>query len=200
MEFVVGALAVLGLVAIVARFSPRDASGELQLPRIIDDSIGMWALRRLTGRPTDPAVDPFARFRRPSTVLGRRPDAAARLRARPAEPVVPRAIPTVLRGASEAASDAPLPPAWTTIERRPLDDRPFGSSIRVIPAPPPARWRPRAALQIVALTVCVALGGLAIGAVAGMVSGPAPSDASIPAASPALRADSPAGSPRPSSR
>jgi hypothetical protein len=49
-EFIVGALAALGFLAIVARFIARDASGEVRLPRIVDDSIGMWALRRLSGR------------------------------------------------------------------------------------------------------------------------------------------------------
>lgn len=50
MEFIVGALVVLGFLAIAARFIARDASGEVRLPRIVNDSIGMWALRRLTGR------------------------------------------------------------------------------------------------------------------------------------------------------
>ncbi len=51
MEWLVGALVVLGFLAIIARFLTRDASGEIRLPRIVDDSVGMWALRRLTGRP-----------------------------------------------------------------------------------------------------------------------------------------------------
>ena len=50
MEFLVGALVVLGLLAIVTRFVSRDGSGRIRLPRIVDDSIGMWALRRMTGR------------------------------------------------------------------------------------------------------------------------------------------------------
>ncbi len=45
------AFAVLGFLAIIGRFLARDASGEIRLPRVVDDSIGMWALRRLTGRP-----------------------------------------------------------------------------------------------------------------------------------------------------
>jgi hypothetical protein len=49
-ELVVGALAVLGFLAILTRFVTRDASGEIRLPRVVDDSIGMWALRRVTGR------------------------------------------------------------------------------------------------------------------------------------------------------
>ena len=50
MELIVGVLVVLGFLAVVTRFFARDASGEIRLPRIVDDSIGMWALRRITGR------------------------------------------------------------------------------------------------------------------------------------------------------
>lgn len=50
MELIVGALVVLGFLAILTRFLPRDASGGAVLPRIVDDSIGMYVLRRLTGR------------------------------------------------------------------------------------------------------------------------------------------------------
>ena len=49
-EVVVGALVIIALIAIVVRFLPRDAAGEPVLPRIIDDSIGLWMLRRMTGR------------------------------------------------------------------------------------------------------------------------------------------------------
>ncbi|MEA2518259.1 MAG: hypothetical protein QOF49_339 [Chloroflexota bacterium] len=51
MELLVGALAILGFAAIIGRMLPRDAGGGVQLPRVVDDSVGMWALRRLTGRP-----------------------------------------------------------------------------------------------------------------------------------------------------
>ncbi|HUQ77684.1 MAG TPA: hypothetical protein VM427_02270 [Patescibacteria group bacterium] len=51
MELIVGALVVLGFLAILIRLVPRDAAGRATLPAIVDDSIGMWALRRLTGRP-----------------------------------------------------------------------------------------------------------------------------------------------------
>jgi hypothetical protein len=49
-ELLVGALVVLGFVAILVRFIGRDSSGEIRLPRVVDDSIGMWTLRRITGR------------------------------------------------------------------------------------------------------------------------------------------------------
>ena len=77
MELLVALLVVLGLLAIAVRFGLRGPSGSVHLPRIVDDSIGMWALRRLTGRPllgrtAGDRPDPFARFRRPSTVLATR--------------------------------------------------------------------------------------------------------------------------------
>jgi len=49
-EWIVGALVVLGFIAVIARFIPRDDSGRARLPAIVDNSIGMWALRRMTGR------------------------------------------------------------------------------------------------------------------------------------------------------
>ena len=58
MELIVGTLFVLGMLAIVIRFAPRTSSGEVLLPRVIENSIGMWALRRLTGRRrTEPPDD-----------------------------------------------------------------------------------------------------------------------------------------------
>jgi PKD domain-containing protein len=57
-ELIVGTLFVLGMLAIVIRFAPRTSSGEVLLPRVIENSIGMWALRRLTGRrPAEPSGD-----------------------------------------------------------------------------------------------------------------------------------------------
>ncbi|HET9613498.1 MAG TPA: hypothetical protein VFP22_01695, partial [Candidatus Limnocylindrales bacterium] len=50
LEFLVAALVVVGLVAIIIRFLPRTASGEIVLPGIVENSIGMWAFRRMTGR------------------------------------------------------------------------------------------------------------------------------------------------------
>jgi hypothetical protein len=49
-EWIVGAFIVLGLIAVVIRFLPRDAAGVVVLPRIVNDSIGMYLLRRATGR------------------------------------------------------------------------------------------------------------------------------------------------------
>ena len=50
MELVVATLALLGIGASVVRFLPRDDAGRIVLPSVVDQSIGMWLLRRLTGR------------------------------------------------------------------------------------------------------------------------------------------------------
>lgn len=194
MELVVGALVVLALIAILIRFAFRDASGAVRLPRIIDQSIGMWVVRRLLGRPTERDVDPFARFRRPSTVLARRPGGTHTSRAEP-RPSSQSGPPPVLRDANEAPE---LPPAWSTIERRRTGDRAFGASI-LAPAPePPRPSRARSALLYGVLFVAVAIGGLAVGALAGLAAGP---DAPAGTASAALHSGPPpAGSTAPSSR
>jgi hypothetical protein len=49
-ELIVGALVVFGLVAVAVRFFPPGEAGGIVLPRVIDDSIGMWILRRITRR------------------------------------------------------------------------------------------------------------------------------------------------------
>jgi hypothetical protein len=48
---------VIAFVAIVWRFLPRAADGSVRLPRVIDDSVGMWFVRSALGRETDP-VEP----------------------------------------------------------------------------------------------------------------------------------------------
>jgi hypothetical protein len=51
-ELVVALIVIIGLVAVAARFLFRAGDGRaVRLPRMVDDSIGMWMLRRLTGRP-----------------------------------------------------------------------------------------------------------------------------------------------------
>jgi hypothetical protein len=48
-ELLVAALVVLGFAAIFDRFLARDGGGHVLLPRVIDESLGMWAIRQLTG-------------------------------------------------------------------------------------------------------------------------------------------------------
>lgn len=50
-ELIVGGLAVIGLLLVAGRFVLRSDTGQVALPRIVDDSIGLWALRRITRRP-----------------------------------------------------------------------------------------------------------------------------------------------------
>ena len=51
MQIVVVLLVLAGIAAVGARFLLGTAgTGAVQLPRIVDDSIGMWLLRRTTGR------------------------------------------------------------------------------------------------------------------------------------------------------
>jgi hypothetical protein len=44
---------VVALGAIAWRFLPRSPDGPVRLPRVVDDSIGMYLLRRTLGRPTE---------------------------------------------------------------------------------------------------------------------------------------------------
>ena len=56
-ELIVFGSVIVAFVAIAARFMPRDASGARRLPRIVDESVGMYVLRRAVGRPTEAASD-----------------------------------------------------------------------------------------------------------------------------------------------
>jgi hypothetical protein len=49
-EILVVTFIVAAFVAIVLRFTPRDARGAAGLPAVIDESVGMDVLRRLAGR------------------------------------------------------------------------------------------------------------------------------------------------------
>jgi hypothetical protein len=46
---------VIAFVAIVWRFLPRAEDGSIRLPKVIDDSVGMWFVRSALGRATEPA-------------------------------------------------------------------------------------------------------------------------------------------------
>src|SRR6266550_978709 len=46
---------VIAFVAIVWRFLPRAEDGSIRLPRLIDESVGMWVIRSALGRATDSA-------------------------------------------------------------------------------------------------------------------------------------------------
>jgi hypothetical protein len=55
LEIVVPAFVVIAFVAIVWRFLPRSADGSVRLPAVIDESIGMWLIRRTVRRPIRPS-------------------------------------------------------------------------------------------------------------------------------------------------
>jgi hypothetical protein len=122
-------MVAVALVAIAIRFFAWSDARGVRLPRIVDDSIGMWVVRRLMGRPvasTNSAsgpLDPFAPFRRPTTVLALRVDArvAALLRASARGAVGP--------AGSLAGDTSWIGPAWSVIERPAPRGRAFGSSI-----------------------------------------------------------------------
>ncbi|HEY8988774.1 MAG TPA: hypothetical protein VIM39_07105, partial [Candidatus Limnocylindrales bacterium] len=92
MEFVVATLVVLGFIAIIARFAPRDDAGRVRLPGIIDQSIAMWALRRVMRRP-----------------LGARTEGAAA--AGVAQPTIANAR-TIAATAGGPGRTGPAPAAW----------------------------------------------------------------------------------------
>src|SRR2546427_11663462 len=46
---------IIAFVAIVWRFLPRAEDGSIRLPRLIDESVGMWVIRSALGRTTDSA-------------------------------------------------------------------------------------------------------------------------------------------------
>jgi len=56
-ELIVGAVALIGIAASVVRFLPRDDAGRIVLPRVVDDSIGMWLVRQVTGRRRETVAD-----------------------------------------------------------------------------------------------------------------------------------------------
>jgi hypothetical protein len=57
LELVVLGFVIAAFVAIALRFTPRDAAGGRRLPRIVDESVGMYVLRRALGRSTEAAFD-----------------------------------------------------------------------------------------------------------------------------------------------
>jgi hypothetical protein len=122
-------MVAVALVAIAIRFFAWSEAGSVRLPRVVDDSIGMWIVRRLMGRPVAAVdggsgpLDPFAPFRRPSTVLALRVDArvAALLRGRPPGAVGP--------AGSLGVDTSWIGPAGSVVERPARPGRAFGSSI-----------------------------------------------------------------------
>ncbi len=121
MEWIVGTFVVLGLIAIAVRFAPRDGTGRVRLPRIVDRSIGMWALRRLTGRPLWP---------RDADTVASPAGEAGHATIRPVPMVQPADLPTAVddRRVAGRLGTAPIPTTSSIVSRGPAGPaarRPF---------------------------------------------------------------------------
>jgi PKD domain len=121
-EWIVGALVVLGFIAIAVRFVPRDAAGRARLPRMVEESIGMWAVRRLTGQADTNRQDSGDRDG-PATPVDRepRPEPASRFDAAPIGPAP--IAPTV------------FVPSGSPTQARPMGDIGAGSARRPVTSP-----------------------------------------------------------------
>lgn len=145
MELVVGVLVVPALVVVVARFVVFGAGEPVRLPRIVDDSIGMYVLRGISGRPLgrspepSPLPDPFARYRRPSTVLAPRVAAGASLARVPSR----AALATAGSGIVVVAADL----SWPVIPGPAVTVHAAGGSAHPIPEPERFLSRLRVALR-----------------------------------------------------
>lgn len=164
LELVASIFAVLGFLAIVLRFLPRDWAGRRRLPRVVDESIGMWAIRRLLRRPTEtlstaeiasdlpqPTADEIAWRIGAAEVPPRMPASLSRsgieTTAPPAAPIAPAPRPA-----------GPLPPAELVAAARAILER---------PAPVRRSTRPRSALSVqrrVAVLVTLAFAAASIAA------------------------------------
>ena len=122
-EWIVGALVVLGFIAIALRFVPRDAAGRARLPRIVEESIGMWAVRRLTGQAASNRLDD-GDTDGPATPVDREPrrEPASRFDAAPIGPApiaptvfVPSGSPTPARPMGDIGARAARQPVTSPI-------------------------------------------------------------------------------------
>jgi hypothetical protein len=154
LEIVVSAFVLVAFGAILWRFLPRAADGSIRLPDIVDRSIGMWLLRRATGRggerptssngatagrPTESVADPVAGTPRPSPT-------------QPTRFVVSRA--------PSKADATGLPPVHL---RRVVGDAPVGHRPMAHPASSSMRIQRRSAGAVALAVGALVLAGLAIG-------------------------------------
>ena len=183
MELLAAVVIVVGFLAIVVRFIARDPTGEVRLPRIVDESVGMWALRRATGlslwqRHEEPDDEGSTSGERPAPFGSLEPTAVSAQR--PGAPLLqPSLIGTTRR--LPLAPPAPRPP-------RP--QRPRTWSIRAWPWPSPAG--PLAAAFVISI---VALGAAALPRHASVPRGEVLEITGVPGGSPG--ADAPGSSTRP---
>lgn len=194
-ELIVGALVVLGFLAILTRFIARDPSGEIVLPRVIDDSIGMWVLRRVTRRrlwerPLEDEAPPTSEFDVDTSdatraALGAISAANAANAATPAmgsgSIALPRSVSVTRRAAVFPVSKTPV----ADLRRRQRATRPQHAR------PHRSFGLPRAAAYALAVAVVV-VGGVALGAFIGRSQGgqvlattAQPTESQVAAAAPA---------------
>src|SRR4051794_3614367 len=62
MELIAAAFVIIGVVWIIARVGLRPGGGSVQLPPVVDNSIGMWGVREIRARMlgADPDASPSA--------------------------------------------------------------------------------------------------------------------------------------------
>jgi hypothetical protein len=106
-DLLVYAFVVIGFVAIVVRFLPRDARGTPRLPEIIDQSVGMWALRGVLRRPKEPVEDVPETFE----IIPTPEEVAYRIGVAGAGRPVRRLRPTAVDGVAESPLDSGRSPS-----------------------------------------------------------------------------------------
>ena len=211
--FVVGSF-----VAIGARFTPRDAFGVRRAPRPIDDSVGMYAVRRLRRRSTlteadivQPSLEEILQrigVAPATTTSESEVDAAV---AAAPEASVSASTALTQTGAEAAPGPAldprpqlagPMPPGDLLAAMRAAVDRPPRTITRRMPQAALTAQRRVGGLVAAALIVAAGLGGASLtaspgGAVLEAVGTPAPARPTAAPASPALPGASvaPSGAP-----
>jgi hypothetical protein len=122
MQLVVAVVAVVGIAAVLIRFA-RPSPGTIKLPRIVDESIGMWIVRGIVDRlgPRSGAAGPTGR------AATQRPDRARAFDAEMAR----------LLGIRSAGEVAPVGPAGRRPRSRAADrgwNRPIVLALLVVVA------------------------------------------------------------------
>ncbi len=149
---------MLGLLAIVARFSSRVVGGRTRLPAVIDRSVGMWAIRRLrsghggdtpraTVAPPPPTAGPELRAER-----GHWPVLTARRRRGRGRAPEPFAATTERLTAIGARRAVPLPrpvPTARSAARLPLPTAARPAPRMSVARPAPSRPSPSGSSQVV---------------------------------------------------
>jgi hypothetical protein len=172
-EFVVATLVVVGFIAIIARFAPRDDAGRARMPGIIDQSIAMWALRGVMHRPLGARTNDVAAAAgsQPRSAIGRTTPATSGVAdgAGPAPAASARYVASAAR--LQALGIHPSRPSSSESAEQPR----AASSVSGARVEPRRRWRaaPSGAterrLAAIAAAAILAVAALALGA--GLLAG-----------------------------